>query len=68
MKKVFLLLIITFSLTSCWNIKEQWVIEETDQILNDYADTLEWSIQDAKSAKKLIEQNNQKLKNNLNIY
>lgn len=65
MTKIFILLFITFSLISCWNTEKQWVVEETGEILNDYVDTLEWSIWNAKAVKQLIEQNQQKLKDNL---
>ena len=62
------LLFITFLLVSCWETEKQSVVQETWEILNDYADTLEWTIYDAKAAKALIEANQQKLKDNLNVY
>ena len=65
MKKIIILLI-TFLLVSCWNTEEQWVVEETWEILNDYVDTLEWSIWDAKAVRDLMNQNQDKLKDNLN--
>lgn len=65
MKKIIIKLFITILLVSCWNTKDQWVIEETGEIIEWYADTLEWSIWDAKAVKALIEWNQQNLKDNL---
>ncbi len=68
MNKILGLLCIAFLLVSCWETKEQSVIEETGKIVEWYVDTLEWSIQDAKAVKALTEWNQQKLKDNLNVY
>lgn len=58
MKKIFLLVFVLFSLTSCWeDIKEAWVI------MDDYADTLETSITDSKEVRDLMNQNTSDLKN-----
>ena len=65
MKKLILLLI-TLLLVSCGNTEKQWVVEETWEIINDYADTLEWSIGDAKAVRNLMNNNQDKLKDNLN--
>jgi len=64
--KIILFLLIWFLFTSCtWRNENQSMIEETGEIMNDYVDTLEWSIYDAKDVKALIEANQQNLKNNL---
>lgn len=70
MKKVLIILLTIFVLFSCSNEEQEKesVIKETWEIIEWYADTLEWSIQDAKAVKELIEQNQQNLKNNLNVY
>ncbi len=66
MKKIITLILITFTLISCsWRNEDQSMIEETGEIIEWYADTLEWSIWDAKDVKNLIEWNQQNLKNNL---
>lgn len=67
MKKILLILTIISLLYSCWNeTDKQWIIEESEEILNDYVDTLEWSIIDAKTATDLMNQNQDKLKEAIN--
>jgi len=62
-------MLIIFTLVSCsWRNEDQSVIEETGEIIEWYADTLEWSVQDSKAVKELIESNQQNLKDNLNVY
>ena len=72
MKKLLLIFLLIFVLISCWSEEEkekESMIKETWDIIEWYADTLEWSVQDAKAVKKLIEQNQEKLKDDLkNIY
>jgi len=77
MKKI--LLLIVFSLVSCWSqdIKTivedgswklneaKWVVQDTRDVINDYADTLEWSIRDAREVKDQYEQNSQKLQEDI---
>ncbi len=66
MKKNITLILITLLLISCsWRNEDQSMIEETGEIMNDYVDTLEWSIGDAKDVKNLIEWNQDKLKESL---
>lgn len=68
MKKIIILFIITFLLVSC-NNNEKSIVKDTTEIVNDYADTLESSVIDAKAATELINQNQQKLSDDLkNIY
>lgn len=58
MKKIFLIIFVLFSLTSCGeDFKEAWVI------MDDYADTLETSITDSKEVRDLMNQNTSDLKN-----
>ena len=60
MKKVLLIIFVLFSLTSCGeDFKEAWVI------MDDYADTLETSVSDAKEVKELMNQNTDDLKNTI---
>ncbi len=67
MKKIKLILTIIFLLVSCWNEdNKQWIIEESEEILNDYVDTLESSVIDAKTATDLMNQNQDKLKDAIN--
>ena len=71
MKNIFILLFVCLFLFSCGKKNEewQWMIEEAWIIVDEYVDTLEWSIIDAKDVKQLIEWNQDKLKDNLkNIY
>lgn len=67
MKNIFILLLIVFTFVSCWKTDEETVVEETGRIVNEYVDTLEWSIGDAKDVKALIEWNQEKLKDNLRV-
>jgi len=60
MKKLVFIFIISIFVISCSN-KQDWVINESTQIIEDYADTLEWSIQNSKEVKNLIENNQKKL-------
>ena len=63
--KILLLIFISFFLFSCWETKEKWIIEESWEIINDYVDTLEWSISNARAAAELINKQQNNLKNNL---
>lgn len=75
MKKLYILLITALFLVSCWTEekievkkaidKKLWIIEDTWNIMNEYADTLEWSIWDAKAVRDLMNQKNDKLKESL---
>lgn len=66
--KKFITIMILILLTSCSKTtdnKEPWMIQETKQIINDYPDTLESSIQDAKKVTKQYNQNAQDLERQL---
>ncbi len=65
------IIIITFllSIIGCSNTtqdKEPTMVQETKQILNDYPDTLEKSIHDAKKVQKQYNNNAQELDTKLN--
>lgn len=67
-KKIIYILLLSLFLLSCSDQQDNidvWVIEDTTQIVNDYADTLEWSIQDAKAIKDMIDTKQQDLKQNI---
>jgi hypothetical protein len=71
MKKIIFLLIITFLIFWCSKTpkKEVWAIKEAGQIINDYGETLKWSVDDARAAKEAMDASQQKLQDNLkNIY
>jgi len=66
MKKIIFLILFSIFIFSCsWN-KEQWIIKESGEIVNDYVNTLEWSIKNTKEVKDLMETNQNKLLENLN--
>lgn len=86
MKKIFLLLIVSFLFTSClkeeinsktedlktqaeqtaWDVqKAKWVIQDTREVLNDYWDTLQWSVNDARAVKDLMNEKNQQLQDDI---
>lgn len=46
---IFLIIFLCFSCSK--NEDNPWVIQESSQIMNNYADTLEWSIKDAKEVR-----------------
>jgi|GEM_PF-3362916 len=60
MKKVLLIIFVLFSLTSCGED-----FKEAGVIMDDYADTLETSVSDAKEVKELMNQNTDDLKNTI---
>ena len=66
MKLLTIFFLSIFLLFSCSNNNEEWVIKESSQIINEYVDTLEWSIQDSREVKELIESNQDKLLDTLN--
>ena len=71
MKKIVILLFVSILLVSCGkkNEKWEWMIEEAWVIVDEYVDTLEGSVIDARDVKQLIEWNQDKLQDNLkNIY
>lgn len=66
-----IILIITLLLSIIWcstttQDNKPWMIEETKQILNDYPDTLESSIKDAKKVQEQYNNNVQELETKLN--
>ena len=65
MIKILLLTIITLFLVWCWDIEEQSVVEETWEILNDYVENMDASVQSARAVQELMNQNQEKLKDNL---
>lgn len=68
MKQYLLILFLLFLLFSCSKTtdnKDPWMLEETKQIISDYPDTLESSIQDAKKVTKQYNQNSQDLEKQL---
>lgn len=54
MKKI-LIIGLLFLLFSCWNDSDTWVIEESGDIIEWYADTLETSIEDAREVRELMD-------------
>ena len=66
MKKLVILICLNFLFLSCSSNNEESVIQESTKIVNEYVDTLEWSIQDSKKVKDLIENNQDKLLQELN--
>lgn len=67
--KIYICIIISVLLLwgcSSKNDTWEWVIEESWKILNEYIDTLEWSVSDAKAAAELINQKNGNLEDALN--
>ena len=62
MKKVLLIIFVLFLLTSCGED-----FKEAGVIMDDYADTLETSVSDAKEVKELMNQNTSDLKNAIDI-
>ncbi|MFK7780472.1 MAG: hypothetical protein QM490_05060 [Candidatus Gracilibacteria bacterium] len=66
-KKIIIFTLIIFLSTSCSGRNEdQSMVEETGEIIEGYIDTLEGSIGDAKDVRDLMNQNQDKLKDNLN--
>lgn len=65
MRKIFFTLIPLFLLLSCAEEKQKPVLDESFEIIGDYSDTLETSIEDAKTVQKLIDSRNNNIKNNL---
>lgn len=65
MKNIFISLFLVLALFSCAKDDEKWYIEETWEIIEWYADTLEWSISDAKQARDLINSQQDDLKENI---
>ncbi len=66
MKKLNLIILLSFIIISCSSNNEENLIKESGQIMNDYVDTLEWSIWNAKDVKNLIEINQDKLQDSIN--
>lgn len=64
--KYLLVFLLSLFLFSCWTETEVSVTEETTEIVNDYVDTLEWSIKDAKEVRDIMNLNNSNLENELN--
>ena len=56
MKKISILLAMALLLFSCWKTTEEpeSTLDQSTQIVSDYADTLEWSIWDARSSVEAI--------------
>ena len=65
MIKILILLLITFSLVSCWNTEEQSALEEAWEIIDDYVENMDASVQNAREVQELMNQNQDKLKDNL---
>lgn len=66
MKKIISLFCLSFIIISCSSNKEESIVNESTKIINGYADTLEWSIQDSRDVKNLIETNQNKLLQDIN--
>jgi uncharacterized protein YcfL len=66
MKKLIILICLSFFFISCSSNNKESVIQDSTKIINEYVDTLEWSIQDSKKVKKIIENNQDKLLQELN--
>jgi|SaaInlStandDraft_4_1057021.scaffolds.fasta_scaffold10750_2 ABC-type dipeptide/oligopeptide/nickel transport system permease component len=67
MKKIFILLLIVFTIISCTeNDKWENVAEESVRIVDEYVDTLETSVGDARAVKELIEWGQNNLEKELN--
>ena len=65
MIKRLLLIIITFSLISCWDTEEQSALQEAWEIMDDYVENMDTSVQSARDVQELMNQNQDKLKDNL---
>ena len=65
--KILLLIFVLLFLFSCSEPEEKWMIQESWEIINEYVDTLEWSIGDSKEVRDLLNKNNDRLKNSLQI-
>ncbi len=65
MKKI-LFGVLLLSLVCCWS-NSQWVIEETGEIITDYADTLWTSVSDARTVTDLYNQKQEALKESLDV-
>jgi len=67
MKKILLVMISLFLFVSCWDKEEETVIEETGRIVDEYVDTLETSVWDAKAVRELINKWQKGLEEELDI-
>lgn len=65
--RTIILLILTISIFSCsiTTKNDIWIVEETKNTINDYGDTLEWSIKDAKNVRDLYNQKGDDLNTNI---
>ncbi len=67
MKKIItiMILILLISCSKTTDNKEPWILKETKQIINDYPDALESSIQNAKKAEEKYNQSKKELEQQL---
>lgn len=68
--KLLFLIIFVFSIISCSKTTDNndswtWILEETKQIINDYPDTLESSIKDAKKVRDQYNENGKELEKSI---
>ena len=67
MKKIFVLLLVSLLFISCTkNDKWENLWEESVRIVDDYVETLETSVWDARAVKELIEWGQKNLENEIN--
>ena len=67
MKKIFVLLLVSLLFISCTkNDKWENLWEESIRIVDDYVETLETSVWDARAVKELIEWGQKNLENEIN--
>lgn len=45
--------------------ERKWIIEDTTEIINGYWDTLQWSVNDARTVKELYDSNNNNLQQDI---
>jgi len=65
MKKYIIIVLVLFLIISCWKKEEKWIIEDSTKIIDNYTNTLEWTIKDAHDIKKIVDINQQNLQDKL---
>jgi len=65
MKKYIIIVLVLFLIISCWKKENKWIIEDSTKIMDNYTNTLEWTIKDAHDIKKMVDINQQNLQDEL---
>lgn len=68
MKYIILFLSIFIIFSCSKNDNNPWIIKESSQIFDDYADSMEWSIKDAKGVKEIYNSWINDLNNKINEF